>query len=166
VSLEALAAQPWFRPAVLVVLGVAVLVLLALLLMRQRRRMATPEWQRLLADTDYYRRVLAVVLPTQGFQVGGYRVFRDPLEAEAREILYSLRKDGRLYAALCVRWIVPVTSDIVGRFEQALATSRADRGLIVTTSIFTDAARDRARGLPVVLYDREDLGQWIEDVWG
>jgi restriction endonuclease Mrr len=59
-----------------------------------------------------------------------------------------------------------VTSDIVGRFERALNASQAHQGLIVTTSLFTEAARERARGLPVALYDREDLGVWIEDVWG
>jgi hypothetical protein len=147
-------------------LGLATLLVLSGLLMRRRARMALPEWQRLVADTDYYRRVLNIVFPTQGYQVGGSRVFHDPLEEEAREIVYSLRKDGHLYAALCVRWIVPVTSDVVGRFEQALATSRADQGMIVTTSVFTEAARERARGLPVALYDREDLGRWIEAVWG
>ena len=165
-SLEALLAIPWVRPALLALLGAAALALLGILLMRRRMMwMAPPEWPRLTADTDYYRRVLGVVFPTQGFQVGGYRVFKDPLEEAPREILYSLRKDGRLYAALCVRWIVPVTSDVIGRFEQALALSKADQGVIVTTSVFTEAARERARGLPVTLYDREDLVQWIGAVW-
>jgi hypothetical protein len=166
VSLGELIAQPWLRVALLLAVGLAALALLAGLLVRRRRRMAPPEWPRLLADTEYYRRVLGVVFPAQGFQVGGYQVFQDPLETEAREIVYSLRRDGQLYAALCVRWIVPVTSDIVGRFERALNASQAHQGLIVTTSLFTEAARERARGLPVALYDREDLGVWIEDVWG
>lgn len=165
-SLEAVLTLPWVRPAALAVLGVAALGLLALLLMRRRMWLAPPEWPRLTADTDYFRRVLGVLLPAQGFQVGGYQVFHDPLEEAPRTILFSLRKDGTLYAALCVRWIVPVTSDIIGRFEQALAHSQADRGLIVTTSVFTEAARERARGLPVTLYDREDVGQWIEAAWG
>lgn len=50
---------------------------------------------------------------------------------------------------------------MIGRLEQALAASKADQGLIVTTSLFTEAARERARGLPVALYDREDVGAWI-----
>ena len=165
-TLGEFAAQPWFRTALLAALGLAALAALAVPLLRRRRRMATPNWQRLVADTDYYRRVLGVVFPAQGYQVGGYRIFQDPLEEEPREILYSLRRDGRLYAALCVRWIVPVTSEVVGRFEQALRTTRAGQGLIVTTSVFTEAARERARGLPVDLYDREALGEWIRVVWG
>lgn len=165
-SVDALLGQAWFRPVLLAALGLAALALLAGLVVRRRRRMAPPQWQRLVADTDYFCRVLGIVFPTQGYQVGGYRIFRDPLEEEAREVLYSLRKQGRLCAALCVRWIVPVTSDVVGRFEQALAVSHADEGLIVTTSRFTDAARERARGLPVTLYDRDDLSHWIEAVWG
>ena len=165
-TLESLLASPWLGPALLATAGAAMLLALAALMLRRRRRMAAPAWQRLVADTDYFRRVLSLLFPAQGYQVTGYRIFRDPLEEEAREILYSLRKEGRLYAALCVRWIVPVTSDVISRFEQALAVSRADEGLLVTTSRFTDAARERARGLPVALYDQEDLGQWIEAVWG
>ena len=158
-------AQRWLGPALLVVLALAVLAL-AVGLMRRRRRMAVPEWPRLLADTEYFRRVLSVVLPVQGYVVGGYRTYQAPQEQAPREIVFSLRKDGRLYAALCVRWVIPVTSDIVGRFEQALAASKADEGLIVTTSVFTEAARERARGLPVALVDREGLEEWIAAVWG
>jgi hypothetical protein len=167
VSLSALIAEPWFRPALLVVIGLLAVAALAwLLMMRRRARMSPPEWARLIADTDYYRRMLSVVFPVQGYQVTGYRVYENPQEEAPREIVFALRKDGQLYAALCVRWIVPVTSDVVGRFEQALKSSKADQGLIVTTSLFTEAARERAAGLPVALVDRDELGGWIEAVWG
>lgn len=165
-TINELTAQPWFRPALLAVLGLAALVLLGRLLRRRQRWKAPPQWRRVVADTDYYRQVLGVLFPTRGYQVAGYRVFKDPLEDEEREIIFSLRKDGQMYAALCVRWIVPVTSEIVGRFEQALAASKAERGLIVTTSVFSAAARERAMGLPVLLYDREDLKVWIGELWG
>jgi hypothetical protein len=164
-NLTDLLALPWLR-YVLLGLALAALALLAVLMVRRRGHMAAPEWPRLMADTDYYRRMLSVVFPVQGYVVGGYQVYQAPQEEAPREIVFSLRKDGVLYAALCVRWIVPVTSDIVGRFEQALNASKASQGLIVTTSIFTEGARERARGLPVVLVDREELEAWIRAVWG
>lgn len=159
-------APPWFWPAVVIGVGLALLALLGLLLMRRRRSMAPPEWQRVLADTEYFRRVLSRVFPARGYQVTGYRLYQAPRDEQPRELVFALRKEGVLYAALCVRWIVPVTSDVVGRFEQALAASKAEQGLIVTTSLFTEAARERARGLPLALYDREDVGAWIGEVWG
>jgi HJR/Mrr/RecB family endonuclease len=54
---------------------------------------------------------------------------------------------------------------VIGRFEQSLPASRADVGIIVTTSIFTDGALERARGLPVELYDRDHILKWIEQAW-
>ncbi len=146
-------------------LGLLAAALLAARALARRRPAAPPDWQRVLADTDYYRRTLAQVFPDQGYQVRGWRVFQAPGDDQPSEIIFSLRRDGTLYAALCVRWIIPVTSDVIGRFEDALRRSPAGAGLIVTTSIYTAAALERARGLPVQLYDRDDLQQWIARTW-
>lgn len=115
----------------------------------------------MLAETDYYRQALSQLFRQRGYTVMGSWVMRDPQEREPREILFSLRKNSTVYAALCVRWVVPVTSDVIERFEGALAATRAETGMIVTTSTFTPAALERARGLPVQLFERRDVLEWI-----
>lgn len=80
--------------------------------------------------------------------------------------MFALTQRGELVAALCGRWVIPITSEVITRFQQALATTQAKRGMIVTTSYFTDAAKAAAIGLPVELYDREQLAEWITGIWG
>lgn len=128
-------------------------------------RQHRPDWQRLLADTDYYARVLAALFRGRGYQVRGWQSFRDPLDEDERVLLFALRAGETQHAALCVRWIIPVTSEVVGRFGKALATTQASAGLIVTTSIFTKGALETARDLPVELCDRQRLMGWIDRAW-
>jgi restriction endonuclease Mrr len=92
-------------------------------------------------------------------------VHQDPLDETPREVMFALERGGTRSAALCVRWIVPVTSDVIGRFEQSLPATRAGVGVLVTTSVFTDGALERARGLPDELYDQEHILKWIEQAW-
>jgi hypothetical protein len=124
-----------------------------------------PDWRFMLADLDYFRRALARLFAARGYAVQGDWVHQDPLDETPREVMFALERGGTRYAALCVRWIVPVTSEVIGRFEQSLPATRADIGMIVTTSIFTDGALERARGLRLELYDREHILQWIEQAW-
>ena len=119
----------------------------------------------MLDDMDYFRRALARLFTARGYAVRGQWVHQDPLDETPREVMFALERSGTRYAALCVRWIVPVTSDVIGRFEQSLPATRADVGLIVTTSVFTEGALERARGLPIELVDREHLQGWIELAW-
>jgi hypothetical protein len=124
-----------------------------------------PEWRLMLADMDYFRRALARLFTARGYAVRGQWVHHDPLDETPREVMFALERSGTRYAALCVRWIVPVTSDVIGRFERSLPDTRADVGMIVTTSVFTDGALERARGLPIELVDRDHLRSWIELAW-
>ena len=144
--------------------------LLALMLIRLTPRMqlrlgGRADWRFMLADAEYFRRALALLFAARGYTVRGLQIHHDPLDEAPREVVFALEREGTRYAALCVRWIVPVTSEVVARFVASLAGARADIGIIVTTSIFTDGALERARGLPLELYDREHLQQWIEHAW-
>jgi HJR/Mrr/RecB family endonuclease len=147
------------------VLGAAVAVLAGAmaLAMHARARRRRPIWRRMLNEVDYFRQALAQLFAAQGYVVHGHWTHQDPLDETPREVVFALEKAGTLYAALCVRWLVPVTSEVIGRFEQALATTRAEVGIIVTTSVFTEGALQRAKRLPVVLYDRTHVMKWIDE---
>jgi hypothetical protein len=124
-----------------------------------------PEWRLLLSDMDYFRRALARLFVARGYLMRGQWEHQDPLDETPREVLFALERGGTRYAALCLRWIVPVTSDVIGRFEASLPDTRANVGLIITTSVFTDGALERAHGLPIELVDREHLQAWIALAW-
>jgi hypothetical protein len=132
---------------------------------RRKRRLARPDWQRMLADTPYFRQSMHRLFKARGYEIVQWWEFRDPIERQVREVVFALRRRGHVYAALCGRWVIPITSEVIGRFEQALATTQARAGLIVTTSYFSDAARQRARGLPVELHDGDALQAWIGELW-
>ncbi len=131
----------------------------------QLRLGGRPDWRLMLGDVDYFQQAMAKLFAARGYSVHGLWVHQDPLDETPREVIFALERGGTTYAALCVRWIVPVTSDVIGRFEQSLPATHADIGMIATTSIFTDGALERARGLRVELYDREHLQKWIELAW-
>lgn len=161
-------AEDW-RNVALVASVFAVLIALALLIVlrldRRRRLAARPDWARMLADTDYFRQSVWRIFRARGYKVQWARAFNDPIERQEREVVFALTRRGELVAALCGRWVIPITSEIITRFDKALATTQARRGMIVTTSYFTDAAKDAARGLPVELHDGQQLAAWIEDIW-
>jgi len=132
---------------------------------RRRRLAARPDWARMLADSDYFKQSVWRIFRARGYRVEWARAFNDPIERQEREVVFALTRRGELVAALCGRWVIPITSEIITRFEKALATTQAQRGMIVTTSYFTDAARAEAAGLPVELHDGRQLAEWIEDIW-
>ncbi len=133
---------------------------------RRKRQARRPNWQRMLADTPYFRQSMQRIFTARGYEVLQWWEFRDPIERQVREVVFALRKRGHLYAALCGRWVIPITSEVITRFEKALKTTQAAAGLIVTTSYFSDAALERARGLPVELHDGDTLLGWIGELWG
>jgi len=132
---------------------------------RQARMNARPNWARMLADTSYFKQSVWRVFRARGYQVQWAKVFTDPIERQQREVVFALTIRGELVAALCGRWVIPITSEIITRFEDALTTTQAHRGMIVTTSHFTDAAKAAAVGRPVELCDGDQLSEWIEDIW-
>jgi Restriction endonuclease len=141
-------------------------LLIVLRVDRQRRIAARPNWERMLADTRYFRESVWRIFRARGYKVQWARAFNDPIERQQREVVFALNYRGELVAALCGQWVIPITSEIITRFEKALATTQAQRGMIVTTSWFTDAAKEAARGLPVELHDGEQLTAWIQEIWG
>lgn len=147
------------------VLFAAIMVLLwvaASIIRARRQRVKRPQWDRMLAETDYFRKAMYYIFKQRGYTVTGWATMKDATDREARELVFALRKQGVLYCAYCVRWVVPVTSDVIERFEKALSSTRARRGLMFTTSTYTPAAHDRAAGMPVELFMRDDLKRWIE----
>src|SRR5215510_11039311 len=118
---------------------------------KQLRLGRRPDWRLMMNDVDYFQQAMAKLFTARGYQVHGHWVHHDPLDETPREVMFALERGGTRYAALCVRWIVPVTSEVIGRFA--------------TTSIFTEGALERARGLPVELVDREALQKWIALAW-
>jgi HJR/Mrr/RecB family endonuclease len=124
-----------------------------------------PDWRLMLNDVDYFQQAMLKLFAARGYQVHGLWLHQDPLDETPREVIIALERGGTRYAALCVRWIIPVTSDVIGRFEKSLPATQADIGMIATTSIFTEGALERARGLRVELYDRNELQKWIALAW-
>ena len=124
-----------------------------------------PDWRLMLNDVEYFQQAMSKLFAARGYMVRGLWVHHDPLDETPREVIFALERGGTRYAALCVRWIVPVTSDVIGRFEKSLPATEADIGLIATTSIFTDGALERARGLRLELVDRNELQKWIALAW-
>jgi hypothetical protein len=149
----------------LIALGVLSLWVVRMSPGMQLRLGRRPEWRRMLGDVDYFQQAMGRLFAARGYAVQGHWVHQDPLDETPREVIFALERSGTRYAALCVRWIVPVTSDVIGRFEQSLPATRAHVGMIATTSIFTEGALERARGLHLELYDRETLQQWIDLAW-
>jgi len=161
--------EQWRDLAVLasVCAGLLALGLLFLLRWDWRRRLAVrPEWARMLADTNYFKQSVWRIFRARGYKVQWARTFIDPIERQPREVVFALTHRGELVAALCGRWVIPITSEVITRFDQALATTQAKRGMIVTTSVFTEAAKTAGIGLPVELYDGEQLAKWIGEIWG
>jgi HJR/Mrr/RecB family endonuclease len=155
------AAAPYIVLAVLVAAVLVELILLALLpAARERRR--RPRWPLMLVDMEYFRRALERLFSDHGFAIQGYWIHQGQQDETPREVVFALERGGTHYAALGVRWVVPVTSEVIAQFEQALGATGADMGVIVTTSIFTQGALERARGLPVELYDWTYIQNWIE----
>lgn len=132
---------------------------------RRRRALSRPDWQRMLADTTYFRNACWRIFRARGFEVQWARVFNDRIERQPREVVFALKHRGELVVALCGRWVIPITSEVITRYERALATTQARRGMIVTTSWFTDAAKAAAIGLPVELHDAHQLVEWMQAIW-
>lgn len=131
-----------------------------------RRRRARPSWARLMADTDYLQSVLNAIFQFQGYTVLRCLPLPDPHEREVRDLVFELHRDGLTIAALCGRWVIPITSEIVTRFQTALVLVQAGGGMIVTTSSFTEAAIERARLLAgVTLHDGAAIRKWIAELW-
>ena len=120
-----------------------------------------PDWGRLEADHDYFCRLLSELFTRNGYQVLELRVYHDPREEVARECGVVLQRDGKRYVGLGLRQDLVVTSDVVGRLGRALRTAQAAAGLVITTSFFTAAAVEAARGLSIRLYNRHQLWELL-----
>lgn len=151
----------------LILAAVCLALGLAFLLFDQRRRLQRrPVWERMLASTRDFTNAMRQLFVAQGYVVVHSRALPDPTEDEPRDVVFELRRGRQTYMALCGRWVIPITSDQITRFEQALATVPSAGGLIVTTSFFSEAALERAQQLArVTLYDGEQVRVWLDEYW-
>src|SRR5262245_42340651 len=112
-----------WRTVALVVSPLAGVVALALLLVlrwdRKRRLAQRPDWARMLADTKYFQQSVWRILRARGYQVEWARTMQDPIERQPREVVFALTYRGELVAALAGRWVIPITSEIITRFQWA-----------------------------------------------
>jgi hypothetical protein len=92
------------------------------------------------------------------------RAFREPGDSQARECGLLLEQGRERWAALGLRWTLPVTSDVIGRFARSLGPLHGGRGLVITTGLYTVAARKLARQWDLQLYDGAALKRWIASV--
>src|SRR5258708_34032337 len=117
------------RGIVLLVAAALALTALGLLIVlrvdRQRRQAARPNWQRMMADTTYFRQSVWRIFRARGYKVRWAKAFVDPIERQPREVVFALTYRGELVAALCGRWATPITSEIVTRLTRGLTTTKA-----------------------------------------
>jgi hypothetical protein len=145
--------------------GLGLLWLYVIVQAWRRRHSERPDWSRMRVDTDYFHASLVRIFHARGYRVDRSWVIEDRIERQQREVVLALSRRGVPHAALCGRWTIPITSEIVGRFEDALTRTKAQGGVIVTTSYFTDAAKQRAAGFTVELVDGKALQEWINEIW-
>jgi hypothetical protein len=129
---------------------------------RARPASARPDWGRLEDDHDYFCRTLAELFQSLGYQVLSTRVYRVPSDEGARECAFVLQRAHSRSVALGLRQDLIVTSDVVGRLGRALSAAQAATGLLITTSLFSDAAREAARRWFILLVDRHQLWELLQ----
>jgi hypothetical protein len=111
-----------------------------------------------------FENLIASLLARMGFQIEMTKASGDG----GVDIIATVEKPllrGR-YLIQCKRFAIgsPVGAPIVREFYGALrADHRAVKGMLVTTSSFTDQARDFARDLPIDLIDREQLEHLLRE---
>jgi hypothetical protein len=131
----------------------------------QYPRTTRPDWELLENDHDYFVQVLGQLFQAQGYAVAGIRNWPSQLDNQPREAMFFLERQGQMSIGLGLRWLLMVTSDVIGGFTRALGGPQESRAVIVTTSLFTEAAVQSASRLSIELYDRDRLWQVITKVW-
>lgn len=110
-----------------------------------------------------FEKLVASLLARMGFHIEMTKVSGDG----GVDIVATLDRPlvGGRYLIQCKRFAIgsPVGAPVVREFYGALrADNRAVKGIFVTTSNFTDQARNFARDLPIDLIDREHLHRLSE----
>ncbi len=150
--------------ALLVVVGLGFIIIgLQAIRLRQARAFKRPEWDRMLADTEYFRKAMGWIFKRRGYRVVQSAAIPVAGSEGPREILFRLEKDGQTFSALCGRWVAVVGSDQVMSFQERLARSFDLKGaMLITTGKFTPSAYEQAAGTPLALHDGDELRKWVE----
>lgn len=111
-----------------------------------------------------FEKLVASLLARMGFHIEMTKVSGDG----GVDIVATLDRPlvGGRYLIQCKRFAIgsPVGAPVVREFYGALrADNRAVKGIFVTTSNFTDQARNFARDLPIDLIDREHLHRLLSE---
>ena len=105
------------------------------------------------------------------FELEGYTVVQTCPRADGGKDLYVFKTDPftqTMYLVECKRYVPPHTVgvEIVRQLYGVVQQERASGGIIVTTSYFTQPAKDFAQLLPYHLFLRDfhDLSRWLKSV--
>lgn len=91
----------------------------------------------------------------------GYDKVKVTRQSNDKGIDIICEKDGLLYVAQCKRYSAAVGSPDMQKFIGAMQNARADKGLFITTSIFTKDATVMANENNIELVDKFKLAEWL-----
>lgn len=132
------------------------------------RKAREKNFVRKSADTARTPQDLLDVSPTQFekmvvdlYEIRGYKAKRTGSTGDHGVDVLVQTPKGEKWIVQCKRWRGWVGEPVVRDFFGALHHEKADRGVLITTGTFSNAAREWAKGKPLSLVDgREFLDTW------
>ena len=155
--------QPETLPLVLYAILLAVAIRLLWRFVRRRRRRIRRLEDLLALSPAQFEEAIAAL-----FRRMGYRsVERTGKAGDLAADIQCTDKAGRNLVVQCKRYAPGNrvgSRDIQTFIGMATVHHRAEQGIFVTTSAFTEPARDLAEEHSLILYDGEDLGRLLSKV--
>jgi len=114
-----------------------------------------------------FEEIIAEMLYFQGFKVELTKQTRD----NGYDIIALKYLDGHVpfkFLVECKRYTnKKVGVEVIRGFKEVMVTEKANRGLLVTTSYFTEGANKKQRETPYLLEfkDKDKVIEWVEDYW-
>ncbi len=103
------------------------------------------EFERIMAEL--FKKLGYIVSVTKGSGDEGIDLF--------------LEKEGLRAGVQCKRWKTMTGQRVIREFYGSLMHAKLEKGFVITTSRFSEAAKDFAEDKPIVLIDREELRRII-----
>jgi restriction system protein len=114
-----------------------------------------------------FEEIIAEMLSSQGFKVELTKQTRD----NGYDILALKYLDGHIplkFLVECKRYTTQkVGVEIIRSFKDVIATEKANRGIIVTTSYFSKDAQKKQADSPYLLdyKDKDNVIKWVQNYW-
>jgi restriction endonuclease len=119
-------------------------------------------------DPFLFERIVAEL-----FEQEGYEIVQTPPRTDGGKDIYVFKTDQftrTMYLVECKRYVPPNTVgvDVVRHLYGVVQQERASGGIIVTTSYFTQPAKDFANIVPYHLFlkDFDELSRWFKKLRG